>query len=187
MKLVIASDIHGAADACSRLMAAIEQESPDRVVLLGDLLYHGPRNDLPADYAPKRVIEMLNSIADRVIAVRGNCEAEVDQMVLTFPCMADSAVVLDEGGRQLFCTHGHVFGAGFHNSVDNLPPLPEGSAIVYGHTHVKVNEAVPGHPGIWAFNPGSVSIPKDGSHSYGIYDSSLSMEDAFRHVVMEEE
>ena len=82
MKLVIASDIHGAADACARLMSAVEAESPDRIVLLGDLLYHGPRNDLPADYAPKRVIEMLNSVADRVIAVRGNCEAEVDQMVL---------------------------------------------------------------------------------------------------------
>lgn len=182
MKLVIASDIHGAADACARLMSVIESESPDRVVLLGDLLYHGPRNDLPADYAPKRVIEMLNSIAPQVIAVRGNCEAEVDQMVLEFPCMADSTIVFDTDGRQLFCTHGHVFGAGFHNSVDNLPPLPDGSAILYGHTHVKVNEEVPGHPGIWAFNPGSVSIPKDGTHSYGIYEDG-----AFRHVVLEEE
>lgn len=89
MKLVIASDIHGAAEWCERLMAQVEELNPDRVVLLGDLLYHGPRNDLPADYAPKRVIEMLNSIADQVIAVRGNCEAEVDQMVLSFPCMAD--------------------------------------------------------------------------------------------------
>ena len=189
MKLLIASDIHGSAYWTERLIEAIDREQPDRVLLLGDLLYHGPRNDLPRDYAPKRVIPQLNELAASgcVVAVRGNCEAEVDQMVLTFPCMADSAVVLDEGGRQLFCTHGHVFGAGFHNSVDNLPPLPERSAIVYGHTHVKVNEAVPGHPGIWAFNPGSVSIPKDGSHSYGIYDSSLPMEDAFRHVVMEEE
>ena len=187
MKLVIASDIHGAADACARLMAAVERESPDRVVLLGDLLYHGPRNDLPADYAPKRVIEMLNSIAPQVIAVRGNCEAEVDQMVLDFPCMSDSATVMDPDGRQLFCTHGHVFGAGFHNSVDNLPQLPEGSAIVYGHTHVKVNEAVPGSPSIWAFNPGSVSIPKDGTHSYGIYESGLPVAEAFRHVVLEEE
>ena len=88
MKLVIASDIHGAARWCERLMAAIDAESPDRVVLLGDLLYHGPRNDLPADYAPKEVIAMLNGIADQVIAVRGNCEAEVDQMVLDFPVMA---------------------------------------------------------------------------------------------------
>ena len=112
MKLVIASDIHGAADWCERLMAAIEAESPDRVILLGDLLYHGPRNDLPADYAPKRVIEMLNSIADQVIAVRGNCEAEVDQMVLGFPCMADHNVLVDPsaGNKTLFFTHGHVYG-----------------------------------------------------------------------------
>ena len=96
MKLVIASDIHGAADACARLMSAIEAESPDRVVLLGDLLYHGPRNDLPKDYAPKRVIEMLNSIADRVIAVRGNCEAEVDQMVLKFKTVPTSTMVWTE-------------------------------------------------------------------------------------------
>ena len=88
MRLVIASDIHGAADRCAKLMEAIEEIQPDRVALLGDLLYHGPRNDLPADYAPKRVIQMLNSIAESIVAVRGNCEAEVDQMVLDFPCMA---------------------------------------------------------------------------------------------------
>ncbi|MBM6755795.1 phosphodiesterase [Collinsella tanakaei] len=189
MKFLIASDIHGSAYWAGRLMDEIARQQPDRVLLLGDLLYHGPRNDLPRDYAPKRVIPLLNDLAadGRVVAVRGNCEAEVDQMVLTFPCMADSTIVLDDGGRQLFCTHGHVYGAGFHNSVDNLPALPDGSAIVYGHTHVKVNEAVPAHPGIWAFNPGSVSIPKDGTHSYGLYDSTLPVAEAFSHVVMEEE
>lgn len=189
MKFLIASDIHGSAYWAGRLMDEIARQQPDRVLLLGDLLYHGPRNDLPRDYAPKRVIPLLNNLAadGRVVAVRGNCEAEVDQMVLTFPCMADSTIVLDDGGRQLFCTHGHVYGAGFHNSVDNLPALPDGSAIVYGHTHVKVNEAVPAHPGIWAFNPGSVSIPKDGTHSYGLYDSTLPVAEAFSHVVMEEE
>lgn len=189
MKFLIASDIHGSAYWAERLMKAIEAEAPDRIILLGDLLYHGPRNDLPRDYAPKRVIPLLNDLAatGKVIAARGNCEAEVDQMVLEFPCMADSTIVFDTDGRQLFCTHGHVFGAGFHNSVDNLPPLPDGSAILYGHTHVKVNEEVPGHPGIWAFNPGSVSIPKDGTHSYGIYDDSLPLTEAFSHVVMGEE
>ena len=189
MKFLIASDIHGSAYWAGRLMDEIARQQPDRVLLLGDLLYHGPRNDLPRDYAPKRVIPLLNDLAadGRVVAVRGNCEAEVDQMVLTFPCMADSTIVLDDGGRQLFCTHGHVYGAGFHNSVDNLPALPDGSAIVYGHTHVKVNEAVPAHPGIWAFNPGGVSIPKDGTHSYGLYDSALPVAEAFSHVVMEEE
>lgn len=188
MKILIASDIHGSAFWAGRLMDAIDAEAPDRVVLLGDLLYHGPRNDLPRDYAPKQVIPMLNDLAatGRLVAVRGNCEAEVDQMVLSFPCMADYSVVMDDAGRELFLTHGHIFGAGFHNSVDNLPALPEGSAIVYGHTHVKVNEPVPGVPGIWAFNPGSVSIPKDGTHSYGIYESGLPVAEAFHHVVLEE-
>ena len=172
MKLVIASDIHGAADACARLMSAIEAERPDRVVLLGDLLYHGPRNDLPADYAPKRVIEMLNSIADRAIAVRGNCEAEVDQMVLSFPCMADHNVLFDEAADYtLFLTHGHVYGPGYHNSVDRWPALPDRSAIVYGHTHIKVSEAAPDRGGRWVFNPGSVGIPKDGAASYGVYEA----------------
>lgn len=174
MKLLVASDIHGSATWCGRLMDAIEREGPDRVVLLGDLLYHGPRNDLPEGYAPKQVIPMLNGIADRVIACRGNCEAEVDQMVLDFPCMADYVVVLDEGasgGRELFCTHGHRFGAGYPGSADDLPRLPEGSALLFGHTHVKVNERCAKVPGVWAFNPGSVSIPKDGSHSYGTYQN----------------
>ena len=183
MKFLIASDIHGSAYWAERLMAAIEAKQPDRIILLGDLLYHGPRNDLPRDYAPKRVIPLLNDLAKsgRVIAVRGNCEAEVDQMVLEFPCMSDSALVMDSDGRELFCTHGHVFGAGMHNSVDNAPALPAGSALVYGHTHIKVNEESQKHPGLWLFNPGSVSIPKDGTHSYGIYEDG-----SFRHVVLEE-
>ena len=182
MKLLIASDIHGAAGYCRDLLAAWDREGADRLLLLGDLLYHGPRNDLPRDYAPKRVIPLLNALADRIIAVRGNCDAEVDQMVLDFPVMADYATLFDETGRELFLTHGHVFGAGMHNSVDHAPALPEGSALVYGHTHIKVNEASEAHPGLWLFNPGSVSIPKDGSHSYGIYEGG-----AFCHVVMEEE
>jgi predicted phosphodiesterase len=186
MKLLIASDIHGAADWCERLMAAVDAEKPERVLLLGDLLYHGPRNDLPPDYAPKRVIEMLNGIKDQVICVRGNCEAEVDQMVLDFPCMADYSVLWDPDcanpatggrGRELFLTHGHVWGPGIHNSVDKMPQLPAGAAMVYGHTHKKVNQESATHPGIWCFNPGSVGIPKDGTHSYGLYEDGT-----FRHV-----
>ena len=182
MKLLIASDIHGAAGYCRDLLAAWDREGADRLLLLGDLLYHGPRNDLPRDYAPKRVIPLLNALADRIIAVRGNCDAEVDQMVLDFPVMADYATLFDEAGRELFLTHGHVFGAGMHNSVDHAPALPEGSALVYGHTHIKVNEASATHPGLWLFNPGSVSIPKDGTHSYGVYEGG-----AFRHVIMGED
>ena len=142
MKLVIASDLHGSAYWTRRLMDAIAREAPDRVVLLGDLLYHGPRNDLPRDYAPKQVIPLLNDLASTgcLTAVRGNCEAEVDQMVLSFPCMSDFSQLIDESGRTLFLTHGHVFGAGMHNSVDRAPSLPAGSALVYGHTHIKVNQ-----------------------------------------------
>lgn len=188
MRVLIASDIHGSAYWAERLARSIEREQPDRIVLLGDLLYHGPRNDLPREYDPKRVAPLLNDLAatGKLVAVRGNCDAEVDQMVLDFPCMADYAQLVDEEGRVLFLTHGHVFGAGFHNSVDNLPALPEGSAIVYGHTHVKVSEPVPVRPGVWAFNPGSVSIPKDGSHSFGIYESGRPAAESFRHVMLEE-
>ena len=181
MKLLIASDIHGAAEWCARLMEALDDVQPDRVILLGDLLYHGPRNDLPEDYAPKKVIEMLNGIAGQVLAVRGNCEAEVDQMVLDFPCMADYAVLADPAtGHDLFLTHGHVYGAGKHNSVDRLPKLRTGDALVYGHTHIKVNEEDAN--GVRLFNPGSVGIPKDGTHSYGIYENGT-----FTHRILEDD
>ena len=161
MKLVIASDIHGSAYWCQKLMEEIQKENPDRVILLGDLLYHGPRNDLPRDYAPKQVIPMLSGIREKIAAVRGNCEAEVDQMVLPFPCLADYAEILVDG-RLFHLSHGH------HQDPQNLPPLPEGSVFLFGHTHVKLDETV---GGIRCLNPGSVSIPKDGSHSYLIYEN----------------
>lgn len=186
MKLMFASDIHGSALYAKQLLARMEEEAPQRLVLLGDLLYHGPRNGLPDGYAPKEVAALLNAVRPRPVCVRGNCEAEVDQMVLDFPCMGDFAQLVDDAGRTLFFTHGHIFGAGFQNSVDNLPALPADSALVYGHTHVKVNEPVPARPDIWAFNPGSVGIPKDGSHSFGIYESGKPLAEAFRHVVLEE-
>lgn len=159
MKLLIASDIHGSAYYCGKLMDILEQEQPDKLLLLGDLLYHGPRNDLPRDYAPKQVIEMLSRHKDMITAVRGNCEAEVDQMVLPFSCMADFAQ-MDVDGTLFHLTHGH------HENPDNLPPLPEGSVFLSGHTHVKMDEV---RGGIRCINPGSVSIPKDGSHSCMIY------------------
>ena len=161
MKLVIASDIHGSAYWCQKLMEEIQKENPDRVILLGDLLYHGPRNDLPRDYAPKQVIPMLSGIREKIVAVRGNCEAEVDQMVLPFPCLADYAEILVDG-RLFHLSHGH------HQNPQNLPPLPEGSVFLFGHTHVKLDETV---GGIRCLNPGSVSIPKDGSHSCLIYEN----------------
>ena len=160
MKFVIASDIHGSARWCRALMDLVEREKPDKLILLGDLLYHGPRNDLPEEYAPKQVIPLLSAWAEKIIAVRGNCEAEVDQMVLPFPCMADYAEVLADG-KTLYLTHGH------HTSPENLPPLPEGSVFLSGHTHVKRDEVI---GGIHCLNPGSVSIPKDGSHSCILYE-----------------
>jgi putative phosphoesterase len=161
MKLIIASDIHGSAYWCGKLMELIEQEAPDKIVLLGDLLYHGPRNDLPRDYAPKKVIPMLSGWKDKILAVRGNCEAEVDQMVLPFPCMAECAQVYADG-LTLYLTHGH------HNNPDNLPPLGENSVFLSGHTHVKLDEV---RNGIRCLNPGSVSIPKDGSNSCMVFEN----------------
>ena len=162
MKLLIASDIHGSAYWCGRLMELIKKENPDRVLLLGDLLYHGPRNDLPKDYAPKQVIPMLSELKEKILAVRGNCEAEVDQMVLPFPCLADYAELLVDG-TLFHLSHGH------HQNPENLPPLPQGSVFLFGHTHVKLDETV---NGIRCLNPGSVSIPKDGSHSCLIYENN---------------
>lgn len=161
MKLMIASDIHGSAYFCDKLMEAFEREAPDKLLLLGDLLYHGPRNDLPRDYDPKHVIEVLNAIRTSLLCVRGNCEAEVDQMVLSFPVLADYAY-LDVNGLRIFATHGHLFGE------DNPPPLSDGDVLLCGHTHIPANRQKNGYRYL---NPGSVSIPKNGSHhGYMILD-----------------
>ena len=162
MKLVIASDLHGDASAVRALVSRVEAEAPDRIVLLGDLLYHGPRNDLPHGYAPKEVIPLLNEWADRIVAVRGNCDAEVDQMVLTFPCMADFALV-EADGHVLYLTHGHIHS----KTPDNPPKLAAGSAFLSGHTHMKTLDE---RNGVLFVNPGSTSIPKDGSASYAVYE-----------------
>jgi putative phosphoesterase len=163
MKLLIASDLHGSAYYCGKLMEVLEQFKPDQFLLLGDLLYHGPRNDLPREYAPKQVIAMLSAHKDIITAVRGNCEAEVDQMVLPFPCMADFAQ-LEVDGVLFHLTHGH------HASPDALPDLPQGSVFLSGHTHIKMDEM---RRGIRCLNPGSVSIPKDGSHSCLTYENGV--------------
>ena len=157
MKLMIASDLHGSAYFTEKLLQAYEKEQPEKLLLLGDILYHGPRNDLPEGYAPKTVIDQLNPLADKILCVRGNCEAEVDQMVLDFPVMADYCV-LYEKGKMVFVTHGHLF------SESQPPKLHKGDVLLNGHTHVpKCVE----HDGWWYLNPGSVSIPKEGSwHGY---------------------
>ena len=161
MKLMIASDIHGSAYFCRALLDAYGREGADKMVLLGDILYHGPRNDLPIEYDPKAVIEMLNKHNDAVLCVRGNCDSDVDQMVLQFPIMADYAV-LYAGGRMIYATHGHV-----HNNT-NLPPLEAGDILLHGHTHVPACEEYETHVYV---NPGSVSIPKENSpHGYLVLD-----------------
>ena len=157
MKWLIASDIHGSAHFCRLLTERFAAEQADRLLLLGDLLYHGPRNDLPEEYAPKTVIALLNPLADRILCVRGNCEAEVDQMVLDFPVLADYALI-SEGEVQIFATHGHVW------NVEHMPPMRKGDILLHGHTHIPVCTEADGHV---ILNPGSVSIPKDGTeHSY---------------------
>ena len=164
MKYLIASDIHGSAYYCERMLEAYRREGAERLILLGDILYHGPRNDLPRDYAPKRVIELLSALRDEIFCVRGNCDTEVDQMVLPFPILADYAL-LEVGGHTVFVTHGHK-----HN-LASLPPLKEGDVLLHGHTHVPACES---REGITYLNPGSVSIPKDGSaHGYMLLEDGV--------------
>ena len=158
MKWMIASDLHGSAYYCRKMLEAFEREEADRLFLLGDLLYHGPRNDLPREYAPKEVIPLLNEKKEKLLCVRGNCDAEVDQMVLEFPVLADYAV-LPVGQRLIYATHGHIY------HVKNLPPLAPGDVLLHGHTHVPAWTEF-GQENLY-LNPGSVSIPKENSpHSY---------------------
>ena len=164
MKYLFASDIHGSAYYCRKLLDAFREEQAERLVLLGDLLYHGPRNDLPRDYAPKEVIALLNEHKNKIYAVRGNCEAEVDQMVLEFPVMADYCI-LSVDGRTFYATHGHIY------NQDNLPPLQEGDILIHGHTHVLKAQQMDGYI---LLNPGSVSIPKEGNPAtYAVLENSI--------------
>ena len=163
MKLMIASDIHGSAYYCRKLLEAYDREKAGRMVILGDILYHGPRNDLPKEYAPKEVIAMLNPRKKDLLCVRGNCDTEVDQMVLEFPILADYGF-LYEKERMIFLTHGHVF------NEKNLPMLGKGDILLHGHTHVPVCRE---HETYIYMNPGSVSIPKENSyHGYMTWEGS---------------
>ena len=164
-KWLIASDIHGSARWCAALMEAVEREQPDQILLLGDLLYHGPRNALPEDYSCPKTAEMLNARKEQIVAVRGNCDAEVDQMVLEFPIGADS-LALFLGGRMAFVTHGHLF------NTANPPKLCPGDLLIHGHTHVQAMDPF-GQDNLY-LNPGSVSLPKEGNeNSYMTYEDGL--------------
>ena len=163
MKLLIASDIHGSAYWCEKVLQAFEKEEATRLILLGDLLYHGPRNDFPNDYSPKKVFAMLNAVKDKITAIRGNCDSEVDQMVLEFPCLADYALI-DDNGRTLFLTHGHLY------NEDTPPILKSGDLLFNGHFHTPRHAALPN--GATYANCGSAALPKDGTpHSYILYEN----------------
>ena len=171
MKLMIASDIHGSAYYARKLVQLYKESEAQRLVLLGDILYHGPRNDLSREYNPKEVIEILNDISDEILCVRGNCDTEVDQMVLAFPVLADYSVIFD-GENTMYLTHGHRYGA------DNFPNVKDGDIILQGHTHVPMDEV---RNGVRCINPGSVSIPKEGSnHQCLIYENGV-----FERVIIE--
>lgn len=164
MRFLIASDIHGSAYYCEKLLEAYRKENADRLLLLGDILYHGPRNDLPKEYNPKAVIAMLNDMKEEILCVRGNCDTEVDQMVLDFPIMAEYCII-SSGKRMIFVTHGHKI------NKENPPMLKQGDVLLNGHFHVPAYEVL---DSFVYMNPGSVSIPKENSaHGYMIMEENL--------------
>ena len=163
MKLLIASDIHGDIESAKILIDAFLKNECDKIVLLGDILYHGPRNDLPGRYAPKEVIELLNQYSDRILSVRGNCDTEVDQMVLSFPVLADYAI-LSLDGLNVYATHGHNY------NTKTPPPLAKGDILLHGHTHVIRAEKF-GNENTY-INPGSITLPKENCpRSYIVYEN----------------
>ncbi len=163
MKLLIASDIHGDLESLELVLKAFKDEGCDRLLLLGDLLYHGPRNDLPTTYAPKKVIELLNANKDYIMNVKGNCDGEVDQMVLDFPILADY-ILLSLDGLTVFATHGH------HHNTQTPPPLLKGDILLHGHTHVLKCEEF-GNGNLY-LNPGSAALPKEGNpRTYMVYEN----------------
>jgi putative phosphoesterase len=164
MKILFFSDIHGVPANLEQLFRQADGLHPDRMVLLGDALYHGPRNGVPEHYDPQAVAKLLNSRAKEIMAIRGNCDSEVDQMLLDFPILADYAEILTETGR-FFVTHGHLW------NEKKLPPVPADTILVHGHTHIPELKRLDG--GIILFNPGSISLPKNGlPKTYGLWDGS---------------
>lgn len=180
MKLFIASDIHGDIECAKATYEAYRKEGADKLLLLGDLLYHGPRNDLPPAYAPKQVIELLNGIGEELICVRGNCDTEVDQMVLTFPILADYALICADGVT-VFATHGH------NHNTDKCPPLAKGEVLLHGHTHVLCAKEF-GNQNYY-LNPGSVTLPKEGNpKTYAILENGIfTVKDFSSNVVLKKD
>lgn len=161
MKCMIVSDIHGSLPDLKRVMQIFEDEQMDKLILLGDLLYHGPRNPLPQGYDPQGVANILNQYRERIMAVRGNCDAEVDQMLLHFPMRADYLQFYVDGHR-FFITHGHLY------DEEHLPELSAKDIFMYGHFHKPIAKE---DKGIILFNPSSISLPKEGVKSFGVYEN----------------
>ena len=177
MKYLIASDIHGSGLHCEKLVERYKAEGAEKLLLLGDILYHGPRNPLPAEYGPPKVCELLNPLWPEILCVKGNCDSEVDEMVLRFPLLGGYAV-LEDGRRSIILTHGHIF------NEEHLPPIKAGDLLLHGHTHVKVAKKM--DCGAYLVNPGSTSLPKDGDvGSYAVYDGSqVEIKDLEGNVLM---
>lgn len=153
MKYLFASDLHGSRTSAEAVLDRMAAEKADRLILLGDLLYHGPRNPLPEGHDPKSVAELFNAMPIKPLAVRGNCDAEIDQMVLQFPIMADYMLLPLPEGKTAFITHGHLF------NLANRPPYRAGDVLIHGHTHVNTVET---SDGLTYINPGSAALPKEG-------------------------
>lgn len=163
MKIFFIADIHGSLYYTRKALESFKKENADYIGILGDELYHGARNPLPEEYNPKEVALLLNEFADRIIAVRGNCDSEVDEMVLDFPMMAAYSIIL-YNNRRLFLTHGHIY------NEDNLPKLRDGDVFIYGHTHVPRAKK---KGNIFIINPGSITFPKENSsNSYGVLEEN---------------
>lgn len=163
MKMMVLSDIHGSPVYLKKALEIFDKENYDKLLLLGDELYHGPRNPLPEGYAPKEVIELLNGYRDKIIAIRGNCDSEVDQMVLNFPIMADYNLILWDN-KKIFMTHGHIY------NKDNPLPMEAGDILLYGHFHVPM---ILEKDDMFFLNPGSLTLPKENSrHCYGIFENN---------------
>ncbi|KNF07762.1 phosphodiesterase [Gottschalkia purinilytica] len=164
MKLFFMSDIHGSLHYVKEGIKSFEREKADYLIILGDTLYHGPRNPLPKDYNPKEVADILNKYKEKIIAVRGNCDSEVDQMMIEYDMMSDYSIVL-YNNRRIYITHGHIY------NKNNMLKLTKGDVLIHGHTHVTVAEK---YENIYILNPGSITLPKDnGPNSYGVLENNL--------------
>lgn len=164
MKIMFLSDIHGSAYYAEKALEIFQNEQADYLIVLGDQLYHGPRNPLPENYNPKQVVTLLNQYKDKIIAVRGNCDSEVDQMLLDYPIMADYTTVF-YNNKRIFATHGHIY------NQDNMPNITKGDVLIYGHTHIPMAEKI---EDIYILNPGSIALPKENNpNSYGVLKDDL--------------